>query len=63
MTKWMLLCVVTIAISGCVTTPVTTDTSCQSFKVIRPSQLDTMGTKRQVLAHNQTWRALCEKGQ
>ena len=59
MMKWMLLCAATIAISGCETTRTVTDTGCQSFSIIQPSRLDTMGTKRQVLAHNNTWRALC----
>lgn len=59
MTKWMLLCAVTIAISGCETTKGMTDSSCQSFSIIRPARSDTLETKRQVLAHNQTWRALC----
>lgn len=61
MTKWMLLCAATIAISGCATTrQEVPDVSCSSFSVIRPSRADTPETKRQVLIHNQTWRAMCE---
>lgn len=61
MTKWMLLCAATIAISGCATTrQEAPDVSCSSFSVIRPSRADTLDTKRQVLVHNNTYRALCE---
>lgn len=67
MTRLMLLFAATIATSGCVTTSepsVATripDVSCTSFQIIRPSRDDTLDTKRQVLAHNNTWRALCER--
>lgn len=62
MMKLMLLCVATFAISGCASTgKVAPSASCASFEVIRPSRADTLETKRQVLAHNQTWRALCQK--
>ena len=64
MKKWMMLCVATIAISGCVSTQgpssVSSDSSCSAFGVIRPSRSDTLDTKRQVLVHNRTWRELCE---
>lgn len=64
MTKWMPLCaaiIATSALAGCVTTEKgVVDSSCQSFAIIHPSRSDTFDTKRQVLAHNQTYRALCE---
>lgn len=61
MKKLMLLCVATIALSGCVTTSpkVTADSSCVAYKVIRPAKEDTIGTKRQVLVHNNTYRRIC----
>lgn len=34
---------------------------CAAYRIIRPSVADSAATKRQVLAHNATWRALCEK--
>jgi len=62
MLKSMMLCVATIALSGCVTSqgpkPVK-DTSCVAFKVIHPSRDDTLDTKRQVLEHNTVYRKLC----
>lgn len=59
--KWMLLCAATIGISGCATTATTmTDASCSAYHIIRPSRLDTTDTKRQILVHNSTYRALCE---
>lgn len=64
MTKLMLLFVVTIALSGCATwraIEIMKDPSCGAFNIIRPSPTDTMGTKRQVLAHNRVYRELCEK--
>lgn len=61
MTKLMLLLMATIALSGCVATSkqVTPDSSCVAYKVIHPSTADTMGTKRQVLVHNTTYRRIC----
>lgn len=62
MKKLMLLCVVTIAISGCATTKSSAPSvACSAFSVIQPSRADTIGTKRQVLVHNETWRELCKK--
>lgn len=65
MTKLMLLCAATIALTACeqagarsLTIP---DSSCAAFKVINPSTDDTMATKRQVLVHNTIWRKLCAK--
>lgn len=34
---------------------------CDQFQPLRASRLDTEETKRQVIAHNATWVALCEK--
>lgn len=62
MKKLMLLCAVTIAISGCAhqpKAPVPVQGACGAFNIIHPSRLDTPGTKRQVLAHNQIYRATC----
>jgi len=62
MMKWMLLCAATIGISGCVhTQPAPVDSSCSAYQIIRPSRLDTLDTKRQVLAHNSVYRKLCEE--
>ena len=64
MTKLMLLCVVTIAISGCVhqqKAPPPVKGVCGAFGIIHPSRADTPGTKRQVLAHNEIYRATCER--
>ena len=48
------------ALAGCASKPpIIIDASCVSFTVIRPSRADTDETLRQILAHNQTWRALC----
>ena len=57
----MLLCAAIFALSGCASKaqrPVP-DSSCAAFRVIHPSQLDTLDTKRQVLAHNTIYRKIC----
>ena len=36
-----------------------TDSACKSFKVIRASHADTSDTKRQVIAHNRAYEAVC----
>lgn len=65
MTRSMLHCAAIIATSFVVTGCAATreagapDVSCSSFEIIRPSRADTLDTKRQVLAHNNTLRALC----
>ena len=63
MNKLMLLCVATIALSGCtkpkLTGPITPDSSCVAYRIIHPSMADTMGTKRQILVHNSTYRKIC----
>jgi hypothetical protein len=54
--------VVTFVISGCATldaAQLTQPGACAVFSVIHPSRVDTPETKRQVLAHNQTYRATC----
>lgn len=61
MKKLMLLYVATSVLSGCVTAKETVvpDSSCAAYKIIRPSQDDTIDTKRQVLVHNTTYRRIC----
>lgn len=62
--KLMMLFLVTSALSGCAfgekipkATPI--GAGCSAFEVIHPSREDTLGTKQQILAHNQTYRDLC----
>ncbi len=62
--RLILLLVLTSAISGCAgferipkATPI--GAGCSAFEVIHPSRQDTLGTKQQILAHNQTYRDLC----
>lgn len=62
MNRLIMLCVMTSAISGCVSTQgpqATPDSSCVAYQIIRPSRQDTAGTKRQVLEHNTVYRKLC----
>ncbi len=61
MLRLMTLLALTSAISGCALRqqPPVHDTACSAFEVIRPSRADTADTKRQVLAHNTTYRKLC----
>lgn len=62
MMKSMLLLGVITAISGCAhqhEEPAPVDGVCGAFSVINPSRSDTPGTKRQILAHNQVYRATC----
>jgi hypothetical protein len=53
------------ALSGCLETTsqpaLVSDSSCLAFTVIHPSTEDvlTLDTKRQILAHNKIYRALC----
>lgn len=61
MIKRLSLMLIAAALAGCAAKPpVIIDASCASFTVIRPSRADTEETLRQILAHNRTWRALCE---
>jgi hypothetical protein len=60
--KWMLALLTTSALSGCLATTEAhrpEEIACVAFGIIRPAQSDTVDTKRQVLAHNETYRALC----
>ena len=65
--KLMMLLVVTSALSGCAGSPfgelipkaTPIGAGCSAFEVIHPDRDDTLETKRQVLAHNQTYRELC----
>lgn len=62
MLKWMMLCAVISAISGCASRPPEVrDSACSAFEIIRPSRADTIETKRQVLTHNTTYRKICQK--
>jgi hypothetical protein len=47
---------------GTVTSGISFDSGCQSFKPINGSTKDTTQTKRQIVAHNKVYDALCEKG-
>lgn len=60
MRKLTSLLILTSVISGCAHQPKPVhDTACVAFEIIHPSRLDTADTKRQVLAHNSTYRRLC----
>lgn len=62
MLKLTSLWILIFAISGCAhKLPQAQDTACAAFQIIHPSRLDTPDTKRQVLAHNTTFRKLCTK--
>lgn len=37
-----------------------TDSSCRSFKPITNSRLDTLQTRREVIAHNRVYTKLCK---
>jgi hypothetical protein len=60
MMKWTLalLAITATAVSGCAHR--TAPPLCGAFDIIRPSVQDTSGTKRQVLAHNRTYREVCK---
>lgn len=66
MLKWMTLSVAIFAISGCAhlrpepAPMVTVADTCAAFEIIRPSRSDTEETKKQVLAHNRSYRITCE---
>ena len=67
--KLMMLLVVTSAISlaGCAGSPfgemipkaTPIGAGCSAFEVLHPSRQDTLGTKQQILVHNNTYRELC----
>lgn len=55
-----MLLVLTFGISACAhKAPEVRDSACSAFRIIKPSRLDTEGTKRQVLEHNTTYRKVC----
>lgn len=56
--KILTLCAA-LLVGGCASTATITDSSCRSFKPIRASVKDTTETKRQVVAHNRVYDALC----
>ncbi|QKN86301.1 hypothetical protein vBYenM636_50 [Yersinia phage vB_YenM_636] len=65
---WLLL--IAILISGCqsgrvITVPVVVDTSCDWVEVIRPTLQDIkvmdLGTKRQIVYHNEMVEKMCSK--
>jgi hypothetical protein len=61
MLKLMMLLTVISALSGCTHRQAQVqDTACVAFEIIRPSRADTADTKRQVLAHNTTYRRVCK---
>jgi len=63
MPKWMLLCAMISAISGCASKPempVPQMGACSAFVIIHPSRQDTPDTKRQVLMHNRVYRSICQ---
>ena len=55
----LLAALIALLLTACARPPVVIDSGCHTYRVIRPSRLDTTDTLRQVLAHNQTWRARC----
>ena len=61
MMRLMLLCVVTIGISGCVHDKVQAppDASCSMYTIIKPSKNDTAETKAQILEFNRIYREVC----
>ena len=48
-----------LLLTACARPPIVIDSGCHAYRVIRPSRADTTETLRQVLSHNQTWRARC----
>lgn len=61
---WLMLLGMAASLLGCATKPLVIDTACTSFKTIWPSRQDilTPGTKDQIIAHNETWVAHCDRG-
>lgn len=53
------LAIFATVLSGCAHTSAQPPV-CSAFQIIRPSIDDTVGTKRQVLAHNRTYREVCK---
>ncbi|SAM71638.1 hypothetical protein CHUV0807_2353 [Cardiobacterium hominis] len=48
-----------LLLTACARPPIVIDSGCHAYRVIRASRADTPETLRQVLSHNQTWRARC----
>lgn len=48
-----------LLLTACARPPIVIDSGCHAYRIIRASRADTPETLRQVLAHNQTWRARC----
>jgi len=58
-----LLLMTSVVLSGCANPsnrlkPVSIAQQCGAFAIIHPAPEDTMGTKRQILAHNMAYRGL-----
>lgn len=55
------LMLIGLLLAGCQTTRGTLETrvSCQSYRLIKLSRLDTQGTKDQVKEHNAVYRGMC----
>jgi hypothetical protein len=46
-------------LTGCATDSLVTDSACRSFKPISSSKRDTEQTRREVVAHNKVFDAIC----
>lgn len=53
------LLITAVELAGCSTIPV--DSGCRSFGPISWSKLDTDPTKKQIVAHNRAYDAICPK--
>ena len=62
MMKQLMVLIAMLLLASCAkTTTYAPNNSCAGFAIIKASEKDTLGTLRQVLAHNKTYRAICEK--
>ncbi len=62
MMKQLTVLIATLLLASCAKTMTyAPNNSCAGFAIIKASEKDTLGTLRQVLAHNKTYRAICEK--
>lgn len=60
--KQLILLITILLLTSCAKTKIyAANNSCAGFAIIKASEKDTLGTLRQVLAHNKTYRAICEK--
>ncbi len=55
-----LLFAVSSTVAACSTTQAVTDSGCKSFKPITNSKLDTLQTRREVIAHNRVFTKICK---